>query len=116
MSILDSELADTLADALNAFDIPQVCTITRNATSGSPFNPTLTPTDYTSTGWRDTYSAEELRDSTVLVTDVKVYVLAPGALIEPRATDTITIGGHSYQIINVQRDPAGAAWVCQCRA
>lgn len=116
MSILESELADTLTDALIAFDIPLACIVTRDEISGPDFDPTLTPVDYAAMGWRDTYSAAERLDSSVLVTDVKVFVIASSVLIAPRAADRVTINSVTYTIITVQLDPTGAAWVCQCRA
>ncbi|MET4254055.1 hypothetical protein [Bradyrhizobium sp. LA6.7] len=116
MSILDSELADTLTEALNAFDIPQACIITRQEVSGPPWDPTLTPVDYAAMGWRDTYSAAEHLDSTVLVQDVKAYIIASSTVIVPTVTDKITITGKTYTVVNVSADPARACWVCQCRA
>lgn len=116
MSILDSELADTLTDALSAFDIPQSCVVTRTTLSGPPFDPTTTTTDYDCVGWRDTYSAMEHANNTVLMSDVKIYVVASSLSITPATPDKITINGRSYNIINVSADPAGACWVIQARA
>ncbi|WP_338832325.1 hypothetical protein [Bradyrhizobium sp. 27S5] len=116
MSVLDSELAAELTDALIAFDIPQACTITRNVVSGSDYDPTITTVDYAAMGWVDDYSNLDHVDSNVLVQDRKVYIVASSTLIEPTVTDAITITGKTYAVMNVQRDPAGACWVCQSRA
>ena len=116
LSVLDFELGDTLTDALTAFDIPQGVTVRRTTVSGTPYSPTTTTADYAGKGWVDTYSTFDLADSTVRASDRKVFILVSSLLIVPTTADRMVIGGTTHTIISVQLDPAGAAWVCQCRA
>jgi hypothetical protein len=51
----------------------------------------------------------------VQVNDRKVFIVASTLAITPAPGNTTTIGGSTYSIITVQRDPAGACWVLQCR-
>lgn len=117
MSILDDgSLATTLTDALSAFDIPMACVVTRMVESGPPFDPVLTPVPHACQGWRDTYSAQDLANSSILMTDIKVFVVASSLDIVPSTADTITLNGTVYSIVNVSADAAGAAYVVQARA
>lgn len=115
LSILTGYLAEQLTDALTAFDIPMSCVVTRQETTGPEWDPVITPVPYACSGWVDDYDAAEHVDSNVLVSDRKVYVVASTLAIVPTPSDAVTIGGATYSIISVQRDPAGTAWVCQCR-
>ncbi|SDJ34082.1 hypothetical protein SAMN05216338_104665 [Bradyrhizobium sp. Rc2d] len=117
MSILDDgSLATTLTDALSAFDIPMACTITRMEESGPPFDPVITPVDHACMGWIDNYTQLDHVDSAVQINDRKAFVLCSSLDITPTTADQFKSGGVSYVIVNVQRDPAGAAWVIQARA
>ena len=116
MSILDSELADTLTEALSAFDIPQSCVVTRMEVSGPEWDPTLTPVDHACSGWIDNYTQLDHVDSAVQINDRKAFVLCSSLDITPTTADQFKLGGVSYSIVNVQRDPASAAWVLQARA
>ncbi|KIZ33650.1 hypothetical protein OO17_28235 [Rhodopseudomonas palustris] len=75
----------------------------------------LTDVPHDCSGWTDNYSQIDHADSNVQVNDRKVYVLCSTLAITPTTADTVTIAGATYAIVNVQRDPAGAAWVMQCR-
>lgn len=116
MSILDSELATILTDALTAFDIPQSCVVTRNEVSGPPFDPIITPVAHPCKGWVDNYNQIDHVDSSVMVNDRKVFVVCSSLDIVPSTADTLTISGTTYAIVSVQRDPARACWVIQGRA
>ncbi len=62
----------------------------------------------------DNHSQIDHVDSSVQATTVKVY--AKMLAITPTAASVTIAVGVSYGIVNVQRDPAGTAWVMQCRA
>jgi len=115
LSVLDDQLAEFLTDALIAFDIPQACVVTRSEMGGDPAEPTIITTPHSCEGWVDTYQASERIDDSVLVSDRKVFVVASTLSITPTTSDTVTIGGATFSIISIQRDPAGAAWVLQAR-
>ncbi|MDF3810080.1 MULTISPECIES: hypothetical protein [Rhodopseudomonas] len=115
LSILDGYLAEQLTDALVNADIPQAAVVTAQEMSGPPWDPVLTDVPHDCSGWTDNYSQIDHADSNVQVNDRKVYVLCSTLAITPTTADTVTIAGATYAIVNVQRDPAGAAWVMQCR-
>jgi hypothetical protein len=115
ISILDGDLAELLTDALTAFDIPMDCVVTRSESSGPPWDPVMTPVPYAASGWIDQYAAAEHVDSNVLVSDRKVYVVTASLAIVPAPGNTITIAGNTFTIIATALDPAGTAWVMQCR-
>lgn len=115
MSIL-SEIATELQDALQAWEIPSSAVVTRNEVSGPEWDPTLTPVPHSCQGWRDTYTAQDLANSAVLMTDVKVFVVASSLDIVPSTADTITLNGIVYSIVNVSADAANACWIVQARA
>ncbi|WP_448031981.1 hypothetical protein [Bradyrhizobium liaoningense] len=115
MSILP-DLATELQDALSAFDIPMACVVTRFVESGPPFDPVLTPVDHACSGWIDNYTQLDHVDSAVQINDRKAFVLCSSLDITPTTADQFKLGGVSYSIISVQRDPAGACWVIQARA
>jgi hypothetical protein len=116
LSILDSDLLATeLTDALTAFDIPQSATVTVREMSGPEWEPVITDVPHACSGWRDSFSAADRANGDVLVTDVKVFIVASSLDITPTTSDKVTIGGATFSIITIQLDPASAAYVCQCR-
>lgn len=119
-SILDDEIAATIADALTSADVPLDCVLSRTVPGtpdpNEPWNPgTPTTTNYECRGWADHYEAAELVNTTILATDVKVMIVAGTLAVEPQPTDTMTVGGKGYTIIAVSTDPAGAMWTVQAR-
>ncbi|KIZ37085.1 MULTISPECIES: hypothetical protein [Rhodopseudomonas] len=115
ISILDGDLADQLTDALIAADIPQSAVLTVQELSGPEWDPTYTDVPYDCLGWVDNYAQIDHVDSSVQVNDRKVYVLCSTLAVVPTTANTLTISGSTYGIIAIQRDPAGTAWVLQCR-
>ncbi len=115
MSVLDGELATILQDALVSAEIPQACVVTTQTVTGPPYDPVITNVDNGALGWVDDYTTLERVNSSVQLNDRKVYVLC-SALFTPVPGNTVTIGGKTFTVITVQRDPAATAWVLQCRA
>ena len=116
VSILEDELADTLADALTEAGIPYALTVTRT-TPPDPINGgDGTTTAYPCQGWRDEYSLDLIGGSLISQGDVRVFIIRSTLAIQPTATDGLTIDGKQYAIINVSIDPAGTAWDVQARA
>jgi hypothetical protein len=117
LSILDDgTLATELTDALTQWDIPIACVLQRDEVTGPVFDPEIVTVNYGVQGWRDVYSAAERLDGAVLQSDTKIYIVANGSSVEPRATDRITIAGSTFNVIRAELDAANACWVCQCRA
>ncbi|MGD9923654.1 MAG: hypothetical protein AB7O60_03325 [Variibacter sp.] len=96
-------------------NVPQSCVLTTQETSGPPDEPTTVDVPHACSGWVDTYDTAERANGDVLVNDRKVYILASSLDVTPAPGNTVTVDGATFSIISVQRDPAGAAWVCQCR-
>ena len=121
-SILDGELAAEVADALSNAAIPIDLTVTRMlpGSTDPPFAPwdpgPPTPDPHTCKGWPDVYMADELANSLILSTDVKVFVVATTLDIDPTPADTVTVRGVTYQVISVSADPALAIWTLQARS
>lgn len=115
MSILDGELATALTDALIGADIPQAAVVTTQETSGPPWEPVTVDVPHNCSGWVDSYETAEIDGENILRSDRKVYVLCNALDVTPAPLNTLTIDGATFSIIAVERDPAGAAWVLQCR-
>jgi len=115
LSILDGALAEQITDALIGADIPRSAVVTAQETSGPPWEPVITDVPYSCSGWVDNYATTDHVDSNVQVNDRKVFIVASTLAITPAPGNTTTIDGSTYSIIAVQRDPAGACWVLQCR-
>jgi hypothetical protein len=85
-------------------------------TSGT--NPTTQT--FSATGLVAEYSAFELQNTLITASDRKILLfgasISGGAI--PVPGDRIAIEGATYTIVKdgVRRDPAAAAYVCQCRA
>lgn len=122
VSILDGELADTIADALSYAAIPYDISIARSVTTGGdpadPGSGTTVTTNYACQGWIDTYTAFDIANSLVLAGDAKIFVVANTLDMPspPVPGDMVTARGKTYATINVSTDPALACWVIQCRA
>lgn len=115
VSILDGYLAEQLTDALTAADIPQSATVTVQEISGPPWEPVITDVPYACSGWVDNYATIDHVDSNVQVNDRKVFIVASTLTPTPVPGNTVTIAGATFSVISVALDPAGAAWVLQCR-
>ncbi len=120
MSILDGYLAEQLTDALTAADIPQDCVVTTQETvdPGTPWDPsddTITNVDHACQGWVDDYSTLDRTNTLIQLNDRRVYIVASTLDVTPAPTSTVTINGATLTVIAVSRDPAGTAWVLQCR-
>lgn len=118
MSILEGELAETIAAALLEADLPLDITLTRvSGGSGDPWSPSGgSTTTYEAKGFCDTYRADERAGSLIQETDIKVVIVAATLLTEPETGDIISIGGKTLNVASVLTDPAKALWECRCSA
>jgi hypothetical protein len=116
VSILDSDLAEQLTDALTAFDIPQDAVVTTQESSGPPWEPIITNVPHACSGWVDEYDASYRASSLIQMNDRKVFIVVSTLDVTPAPGNTVQIaGGTTFSIISVERDPAGACWVLQAR-
>lgn len=93
--------------------------ITRTVTTGGdPWDPgsgETTITEYSCRGFVDAYSDFYLANSLINSGDVKVVILTDSLATTPTVSDTVTIRGKTYSIINVSPDPALATYTIQAR-
>lgn len=120
-SILEGELAQEVAAALDAANVPYALTVTRTVTlppdPATPWEPGETIiTPYACRGWLEDYSDFDVASTLILASDRKALILIASLAIEPTTTDTLTVDGHEFVIISVKRDPAGVMWQLQARA
>lgn len=85
-------------------------------------NPTAalvgTKNSYSAQGVIINYTDKEIDNTLILRNDRKVILIAESIQSQkiPEMSDQITIEGVTYDIVGeVQRDPAGATYTCQCR-
>jgi hypothetical protein len=77
--------------------------------------PAATPTDYPCKGMVEVYSNYDKAAGLVQTNDRKVLILADSISVTPRTGDRVTIRGVTFNVINVETDPAIAVWTCQGR-
>ena len=116
MSILLGSLADDISAALTAAGVPYELTVSRTVTTGDPWDPTITTTNYACQGWRDEWTLDELASTLISVTDLKFVILGTSLAIAPTTADRVIVDGVSHAIVSVHRDPAGATFTLQARA
>ncbi|MBJ3777874.1 hypothetical protein [Acuticoccus mangrovi] len=119
MSLLVGPLATEIAAALEAEGVPYAVTVTRME-GGEPANPWDPPTDpvpteYPCRGWRDEWDQDVVDGTLIQQNDVKIVVLATTLSIVPTSSETVTVDGLTYNIINITTDPANATFTLQAR-
>jgi len=117
-SILDGDLADDIADALNSAGIPFAVTITRDVPQDSPDPADPLPpisTDFAGNGFIDEWDADYITSTLVERSDVKIVIIANSIAIVPVAGDRVTVRAATYSVMNVSSDPAGATFTLQAR-
>ncbi len=61
------------------------------------------------------YAAIEVDGTAVQVGDQKVHLLVEDLSATPKVTDTITVNGAEWTVVNVMQDPARVLWTLQLR-
>lgn len=120
MTALDdiaAQITDTLtsADILTALAVRRSTFVPNPETPWDPSSGTTEELDHACSGWVDTYAQSDVNGSTIQQGDRRVFILASTLDIEPTTADHVPLDGSAYGIVSVGRDPAGAAWVLQCR-
>lgn len=120
MSILDGDIADTIADALTNAGLPLDVVLSRTVPGEpdpeTPWIPgTPVTTNYTCKGWADRFTEEWEAGTTILAGDVRIFILATTLDVTPQPGDVVTVRGDSRTIISVSTDPALASWDLQAR-
>lgn len=96
----------------------QIGAIRRTETSGDPWNPGTSDTDYPCTLVELDYDQKDVDGTVIKLTDKKVYVAAKGLTIQPTTTDNVIIGGVVSSIVQAKPlNPAGTVvyWELQAR-
>ncbi|OIS90738.1 hypothetical protein [Brucella cytisi] len=96
----------------------QTGAIRRTETSGDPWNPGTSDTDYPCTLVALDYDQEDVDGTLIKSTDKKVYVATKGLPIQPTTTDKVLIGGIVSSIVQEKPlNPAGTVvyWELQAR-
>lgn len=120
MSILDTDIAEQIADALTSAGLPLDVTLVRT-TPGTPDPETPwipappVVTNHACKGWRDRFSNEYEASSSILAGDVRIFILATTLDVTPQPGDVVTVRGDSRTIISVSTDPAASCWDMQAR-
>jgi hypothetical protein len=114
MGLLDGDIADAIAggfDGLLLTGTLQKTTVTGRDSYGDPIYTTATSAVQ---GFLDTYSAIMIAAAGIPATDVRVILIAGLCDAVPAISDKVTLGGTTYQIRNIARDPANATYDMQC--
>ena len=114
MGLLDGDIADAIAggfDGLLLTGTLQKTTVTGRDNYGDPIYTTSTSAVQ---GFLDTYSAIMIAAAGIPATDVRVILIAGLCAAAPAISDKVTLGGTTYQIRNIARDPANATYDMQC--
>lgn len=96
----------------------QIGAIRRTETSGDPWDPGTSDTDYPCTLVALDYDQKDVDGTVIKAGDCKVYVAVAGLAIVPTTTDHVIIGGKVYTVIQVKPlSPAGTTvyFDLQCR-
>jgi hypothetical protein len=117
LSILAGELAQEIADALAEADIPLTAIVTRMELdpASPPWAPTYTAVPYNCTGLVDAYSAIDRVNAAILITDVRLLIVAATLAVVPAVGNFVTINSTIYTVVSVRTDPATALWELQAR-
>jgi hypothetical protein len=121
LSILQGELAEDVAAALDAADVPYALTVTRQEQGEpdpeTPWEPgPIVDVPYDGRGWVENYDDDAIDETVIDARDVRVMILTTSISIEPTDTDTLTLDGKAFTIVNVKRDASGALFIIQARA
>jgi hypothetical protein len=71
-------------------------------------------TDYPCEGVKGSFESVMAGLSGIPRTDAKIELLAGTLAVEPKRLDVIEIEGGYWKISEIEVDPAGAVWLCQC--
>ncbi|WP_247996664.1 hypothetical protein [Brucella tritici] len=96
----------------------QTGAIRRTETSGDPWDPGTSDTDYPCTLVALDYDQKDVDGTLIKSTDKKVYVAVAGLPIQPTTTDKVIIGGVVSTIVEAKPlNPAGIIvyWQLQAR-
>jgi hypothetical protein len=76
-----------------------------------------TSTTHTCRGFERSFSAHQIDGTIVTANDrmINLFANTIDAVTEPRPNDRVTIGGHTYRIVSVERDPATVLYRCHGR-
>lgn len=95
----------------------QTGAIRRTTTTGDPWDPVVTETDYACTLVVTEYTLRERESSLIGTTDKRVLISTKDLSIEPTEQDRVVVGGIAHEIVRVDPlNPGGTVvmWEAQC--
>lgn len=118
--IFGIDIAGLIDEALSDAVFEQ--TLIKVSSTRDPVNPskkTIVETPHPCRGFVDNFSKENMRGTSVRITDHKIVILGntlPVGIV-PEPGDKIIAEGSTFTIVDegVMRDPAGATYECQSR-
>lgn len=115
MGLLDSDIADAIADGFDGLLLAG--TLRKVTTTGRDANgdPITTTADYAVQGFPDDYSAITRLAAGIPATDSKLVLIAGLCAADPDIGDKVQLGGQWWQVLGVDRDPAGATFECRAQ-
>ena len=118
-NIFGADIAGVIAGALGELVFSQ--TLVKSVTTRDPSDATkviIVKTEHPHRGFIDNYRNENMRGTSVRITDHKIVILGatlPAGIV-PEPGDSIIAEGKTFVIKTdgVMRDPAAATYECQC--
>ncbi len=117
---LASDVANSLgrADRLGVSDATLYTVAAGSRTSGAVSGGTNPQeSSHTCRGFERSFAADQINGTTVTANDRMINLFADTISnpAEPKPGDKVTIGGNTYRIISVGRDPASVLYSCHGR-
>lgn len=110
-------VSDSIAGAGGVLDATLTSVTPGVATDANPNLVTPTTTTHTCKGFVDDYKDSQIDGTIIKKGDRKVTLLGAtiAPAVAPKTNDKVTIEGDTYDVQNVERDPAGATYELQVR-
>lgn len=118
-SLFGLDIAGLVASSLGGHLLPATLTVVTAGARGSDPTAGTNPTQvsHACRGVLEDYATRTIDGTMVRVGDRRALLLGgtlPAGVV-PKPGDTVTIEGATFNVVRVERDPAGAAYVCQLR-
>lgn len=121
--IFGIDIQAEVADAIPSSEMPPVTllktTILTTYSRGLTYGPDTTVASYVTWGIEADYVLKAMKKATNVQEGDKGVMMIGKALedagVEPTTNDQVIIDGKTYDIIQVDRDPAKAQYLCRCR-
>ncbi len=115
---LASDIAASLglADRLGVVDATLI-KVTAGSRTGGAVSGGTNPSSGSDScrGYENSFDANQIDGTQVMTNDRMVCLFASTLTAAPEAGDKVTIGGVTYRILSVARDPASVLYMCHGR-